>query len=957
VVTNLDTGIFSGNTQIDAQFMHDTTTVTSNGSLRGLNIFNLQNFISTVNIQQSDAPGGIFLGLRMIDGTIGGTQTINLDHAGSTNGVFLADETTSDNDIVTEFDINSIGKNKLTIDGTSVAQTFKVTDTGSSDVTTITALDETEALTLIDTTGVKGTVNMTSGFEAEGGLTLQVKEGNGTNNLGIVVEDNAKLIVNGGSGTDSLDAHFELSDAASPNGGFIQIIEGNGKDTLDVDNDSNGNFQTVLAAYGNGNDNLDVQSGTNANVQLFAGNGNDTVGVHVLEKGFVKVALGDGANNVTVDNGEQSTVSVTGGNGGNTVTINTNDADSATISPINEVDGHQTYTVKLGTGTDHVNIGITGGSDPTFVGPLPPFFIFGDDGTSDSFFFPGSPGSENPNGEPDSVVASNQTITVALGDGGTALAPQTANIETGVNSSVTLTSGNGVDVINITANNDLWSMDNSDNATFVGEGGSQIKVNTLNGNKTINVNVDNTGFDFVSNKWLDAGSNVQITTGNGNNNVIVTLGTATQGNTANVQTGSGNDRVQFDVADINAGIVANGGGGTNTIALVSASAGASAANLAGISNFKILEVTNVLAHNVNLDNYEPANTINHVVLDQGFGHSGFDTISGIEQNGQIDVLADSFGSTLHLVVDNAAINTNDAIGIKLSADHNGTDSFGTITAFNVESITLDSTASAPLAAENDLALVDVGLKSLTIQHDAAGDVTLNLDGSIITGLTTVNAAGFTGGIIENDGALLSVTSFSASSSGNDNLVFGNGNDIVTLGGGNNTVVFGTGSDQYHVNTGSGTNNVTFNTSAGKTDIVDFNGASGAETVTFTGTGGSGSTITFSAHGGNTDTVAFNNVAESAFTLPDTITGFQAGTDILHFASAMITGAPTFDFFTVTSDFAASTIIAGDSAGNATFVYNSTTGHLFVDVNHNAVADMEITLVGTPAIHASNIAIS
>jgi hypothetical protein len=688
--------------------------------------------------------------------------------------------------------------------------------------------------------------------------------------------------------------------------------------------------------------------------------------VSVAELSTVGVNLGNGANNVTINDGEQSKVTVTGGKGGNNVTINTVDSD--TLPSVNEIDGHQTYTVTLGTNANTLNI-TPGGSDPTFAPGAP-----GDDGGSDD----STPPSNNPNGEPDSVIASNQVIVVAMGVGGSA--NQVANIETGVNSQVTLTTGNGNDAITILADNDLWTHSTvNDTVTFAGEGGSQIKVNTGNGNDNIVVNVDNSRFDFVHGKWLDAGSNVQITTGNGNNNVIVTLGTATQGNTANVQTGSGNDRVQFDVADINAGIVANGGVGTDTIALVSASAGASAANLAGISNFEILEVTNVLHNNVDLDNYEPQNVLNHVILDNGFTGfgGGSNVISGAEQNFQLDLLAGSPGQNLNILVDNAAINTNDAVGIKLDAGNAGLTDFGQVTlnpgstgfANVVEKVSIDSTSTNPSATQNNLQLSDAGIQTLNILHDAGGDVTLDLDGSLIgngfaaTALTNVQAGTFTGGIIWDDngpGSLshddLNIT-FSAPVSGNDSLKFGNGNDTVTLGNGTNTVTFGTGSDAYTA--GNGANNVTFNTSGGNHDTVVLGGGAGNDTVTFTGSGGTASTITFGAHTG-VDTVAFNNVAESAFSTPDVITGFQAGADMLSFNHLMFLGGAgnISPFASVTSDAAALTVIHNDAlAGHDSIVYNSSTGHVFIDTTAAGVPNMEIALVGQPAITAGNIHIA
>ena len=859
-------GFWFGQTKVDAQFMRDVTEVTSFGSQKGLDVYNLQNFISTINIEQSDAPGGLNFGVRMIDTTaVGGTQTINLDHAGTgNNGVFLADETTSGNDVVGQFNINSFGQNKITIDGTSVATTFVVADQSGlppgapgADVTTIVSADDTEALTTIDTTGVTGTVNMW-GFEVETGNTLNVFEGNGDNTFGIAVEGNGTLIVDPSNGNNTLYAKFVQADAPSPDGGTVSVTEGNGNDKLDVDNISGGGFQTVTGVYGNGNDNLDVETGNNSTTSLTAGNGNDTVTVLTLDDSTVGVHLGDGANTVTVDDGERSQVTVTGGNGGNNVTINTNDPGHPDVGF--ELDGQQVYSVTLGTGTDNVTMNVNG-SDPSFGGIV-------DEGSDDV-------GGNNPNGEPDSVIAMNQTITVALGDN-SGPGTQTAWIETGVNSSVTLTSGNGVDNIQIYADNDLWNMDTNDVATFAGSGGSTIHVNTGDGDKNILVNVDNTGKD-TSGNVLDTGSSVQIATGTGNDLISVILGTAGQGNTANVSAGAGNDRVQFDVADINAGIVADGGSQTteDTIALVSASAGADLTHLAGLSGFEALEVTDTLVNDVNLDAFEPGNNINHVILDGGF--SGTNTISGVEQNAQFDVLAQSSGE-LTLLVDNAFSNPNDTVNIKLSADSSGVNQFGiidvnpTVLLTAVEFVNINSVSHALGTTENDLVLEAPGIHTLGI----TGDTTLNLNGSDLFGITKVDATGFTGGIIDNaPGFGNAGVTFLAPNSGDDHLLFGNGADNVTLGDGNNVVDLGNGNDSFSagngnntVDLGGGTNTLTVGNGNNTVIASGSSGTGGVDTIhlgsgTNSVTGGfQGDQITVDPHGANVDTFIYTHQTDS-----------------------------------------------------------------------------------------------
>ena len=130
---------------------------------------------------------------------------------------------------------------------------------------------------------------------------------------------------------------------------------------------------------------------------------------------------------------------------------------------------------------------------------------------------------------------------------------------------------------------------------------------------------------------------------------------------------------------------------------------------------------------------------------------------------------------------------------------------------------------------------------------------------------------------------------------------------------------------------------------------------------FTGTGGASSTVSFQAHGALNDTVEFSHQANSAFTLPDTITGLQASSDTLHFDKAIFSGNTTFDFVTVASQVGVIAAAGSDSNTHETFIYDLSTGHLYVDVNHSqtltAAADMEVALTGIPHITAANIVVA
>lgn len=177
--------------------------------------------------------------------------------------------------------------------------------------------------------------------------------------------------------------------------------------------------------------------------------------------------------------------------------------------------------------------------------------------------------------------------------------------------------------------------------------------------------------------------------------------------------------------------------------------------------------------------------------------------------------------------------------------------------------------------------------------------------------------------------------FNAGNAGSSTLDFSNvdDSDIVTLGDGDNSAILGNGDDVYKAGTGDNT----VNGGLGQDDMTVALDTDDSDTFVYTATG------------------------DSLFSLPDIITGFTTG-DFLS-----LTGVAAFDAFNfavVTSDAAVAGALAtleGASAGSDHVVYNSTTGHVYFDIDSsgtlNALAgqeDMEITLVGLPNLTAGQI---
>jgi hypothetical protein len=243
-------------------------------------------------------------------------------------------------------------------------------------------------------------------------------------------------------------------------------------------------------------------------------------------------------------------------------------------------------------------------------------------------------------------------------------------------------------------------------------------------------------------------------------------------------------------------------------------------------------------------------------------------------------------------------------------------------------------------------LAGVGL----IQDDPAG-------GPFTGGLTLtdINSADHVGQLGDANSVSVNLPSTGAFST--TTLSLGNANDSVTLGDGNNTVNFGSGTDTYSA--GNGTNAVSIGNYAGSTangnvDTLSF--GSGSNTVTFSahdtvGANGSGSAVTFAAHGTNVDTIVFKSDFNSGYNLPDTITGFNPGTDKIDVTA--IDGGNAH-FYVASSAPGVMATVGAHADGNFNIVYDNTSGQIYIDHDGGGVliantGDMQIDVVGATGL--------
>jgi hypothetical protein len=234
-----------------------------------------------------------------------------------------------------------------------------------------------------------------------------------------------------------------------------------------------------------------------------------------------------------------------------------------------------------------------------------------------------------------------------------------------------------------------------------------------------------------------------------------------------------------------------------------------------------------------------------------------------------------------------------------------------------------------------------GASNLDLSGSVLGNLALFPSGTV-TGLTTIEGgATFTGGLVDTTALPSTVTKVDLPSSGNDTLT------LSDVAGQHVTVTLGNGTNVLH--TGGGGDTITV--------------GSGSNTITV---GGAGTTVNLGAHTGpHADGIHFAllPVGESTLTTADNVTGFNVATDTMHFG-ANITGGATYtyanDYKETNSDanvpalfLAVHTALATDVA----VVYDTVSGNLFLDVNHDGLlttADFEVHLTGVTHLASVNL---
>jgi S-layer protein len=875
------------------------TEIDSDGSTAStVNFFNIQNFVSTIGISNADIStpghGTTNFNFEPIASVTPGALTLNLTNAGNFDLTYLA---TGDVNVITSLLINNVG-------GDSSQSPYIYASPAYNDqVVNFDGLDICTTITVNDTSS----------------------------------HDSLLLVLGGNTDTSSTTSALTLIDASHDKGFFGAYGVVNENSVFTYKEADNGNFLNIS--------NADEASTINVTADHNV-SGSDTIHVHSFswaDHNTINISTGSGAASIDLDGGsaDNQTINVTVANKSNNVSIDTASTSTVTVLA-GSAAGTGSSTIDIYGGTaDHVSVtALSGGVNDVYVNTV--------DENADS--------SDH---NPLQYTGDNSVVTVALGNGGTSGVGGTAEdvgVTVGNTSQVTITAGNGA--------NDVSVSEGSDGAVKITLGNGANSVTASVGHTaTVNIVAGN-GVNDIIVYATAAGAHgttdtVNVTVGNGGNTVSVF---GALGNNVNVQAGSGNDLIQTDSLDLT--FTANGGGGTNTLETTASSADVTNETSLSITNFQILEISTTLVSGpggqIDLEHAGfNNNTFQQIILNGDESYtSGTSLISSIHPTATVTINDEPEGgdSVLQLTVNNDAIDHTLSLTIQMHemADGSGNPlTWGTIDlnngavnasigTLNLDSNSVDSFGPPVTYATNDLVLVDAGIKTLNLtghsnlvlDGSSLGDLALFPSGSV-SGLVTLNGQSgstFTGGLTDSTPLPTSVTTVNLASSGSDSLT------LSDVGGQHVTVTLGNGTNV--LTTGGGADTVTVGTGANTLDI-----------------GGAGTTINLGVRShANADDINFLALpgGESTFTTADNVNGFNLLLDQANFSAVLTGGGVAFSFATdyhnTNSDANVAGLFAAAPANHYTVVYDTVSGNLYVDADHNGLlttADFEVHFTGIP----------
>ena len=696
-------------------------------------------------------------------------------------------------------------------------ETIKITSDGA----TANVLGGLTANSLGATTlNVSGPAGMTLGAIADSGNTLKTINASGLlTGAALSVTALASSTVTGGAGNDTITTN---------GGGLNSVTGGSGTDTL-VFSAGLGVNDTIIG--GDGTDQLRVATGAvNA--------GTIYTNISGMEGVELSTAL---TGTVTLANTQAGLQSVTLRAGGSTVAT----ADATSTGTI-VFDGTLTpsaYTVNIGA-----NGATSTSQSRTQLGNTLTVQVSGT-GTSDAVTVNGL------TFEADSIGgAAQEAQNVFNGQGITARGVETLTLSTsqtvrgGAAAAVGQTvgavnmvpTGTTSTTLNISGNNTLTVVDNvaitadkidaSGLSTNVSGNASALimwDATGTSGTTTATTVIGSAGSDtlftnLTTSSSVDGGAgNDNITGGTGNDTLLGGAGNdSINGSSGNdsIDGGAGNDTVTIAAGNINSSDVIKGGDGVDSLTITGMSAAISATNLAGISEFEILDVTatggftqamsdfannsgfteirvNAAGNSVGFSNVgSNTNTLGLTGLTGTTGTVTFARLVDVATNElTVQSRVDNVNLTGLSVVNEETLTFNTSLTLANNTVEDYATTIGTLTADDVKSLTVNGggnfVITNPIGNAQALATIDLS--------DTTGTMNINASTSLVN-MTVTNGTGAMT-IVAGSGND-SITGSEVA----DNLSGGRGADTLTGNGGDDTLVGGYGADSIVGGVGTNT---------------------------------------------------------------------------------------------------------------------------------------------------------
>lgn len=399
------------------------------------------------------------------------------------------------------------------------------------------------------------------------------------------------------------------------------------------------------------------------------------------------------------------------------------------------------------------------------------------------------------------TAANNDDMTLAL-----------SNVTAGT---VAVTSGttNGVETVNVESNGAMNTL---------------TAFNMTTGTTLTTFNISGMAPLTITNALPNTVTTVNAAMAVGGVNVTI----QTAGNVA-FTGGDGNDTVVYGATYTNADVI-DGGMGTNTLGLTSATAAATT-NQTNVTNMGALSISDALANNVVTSRFGTITTVN---LAAGFGGANTLTVP----TGSTINFAATDGGAVNGTIDVAGLGTTDAATVNLN-DH---DTGGALIFTGVETLNINSNNNPNGAAADGGNNNIAGALTLTPTFGTGVVNVGGVDHLMLTGVVTagtINASTYTGNLVM--GAVSANAISITSGSGNDTIIGSNAADILNAGSGTNTIRGEQGVDNVTLGAGVDTLRITAINAAGadRKLVTGFTAGAGGDVLSLSmDIGGGGATL-------------------------------------------------------------------------------------------------------------------